>query len=295
MRKQRSVSFVIRLLSTASFGAAQQWVVTRTKADIEAEVRATQVSVSLEKTSIVAGEPLVLSVTIRNEGDTDKLRCMDKTCLTWTVRSAGGDAVSAWQPVLAGDIAVPAARLAPGAATSFSVVAPDIARIATPGAYEISVQYVDMAWDQAGADAEARSFTVLPRDEAALARRVKELSDAAAFPASPTAELAVEALAAIRYPVPEATLCAAMARHQISAKYLVPRLEASGDADAVACLVAQLGKGGLDVAIIGPALGRMAKKERDPVLRSDMENAMTDVCARATPDTPWLKGACVKP
>ena len=88
MRKQRSVSLVIGLLCTASFGAAQQWVVTRTKADIEAEVRATQVSVSLEKTSIVAGESLVLPVTIQNEGDTDKWRCMDKTCLAWTVRTA---------------------------------------------------------------------------------------------------------------------------------------------------------------------------------------------------------------
>jgi hypothetical protein len=293
MRRLYFVHITAGLLLSIGVGAAQQWVVTRTKADIEAEIKGTQVSVALDRPSIVAGEPLTLTVTIRNETGTDKMRCTDKNCVAWTVRSPSGVVASAWQPPRSGDMAGPAALLAPHASRSFSVVASDTAGIGAPGSYEIVVRYMDMAWDQLGADAEPRSFTVLPRDEAELAKRARELSEAAVSPAADV--LAFQSLAVIRYPVPEPALCDAIDHNVLAAQYLVPRLEASGDAEAVGCLVNQLGKGGLNATVIIAALGRMTRTQVDPTLRRSIEDGIAGACARATPDTPWTKGACSKP
>ncbi|MGB7759746.1 MAG: hypothetical protein WBL61_07955 [Bryobacteraceae bacterium] len=297
MRRLYFVHLTAGLALAASAGAAQQWVVTRTKADIDAEIKGTQVSVALERPSIVAGEPLVLSVTIANETDAERMVCTDRSCLAWTIRSPSGIAVSAWTTAPHGDMAGPAALLAPHASTSFSVVAPDTAGIAAPGSYQVEAQYMDVGWaGHLGAAAEPRSFTVLPRNEAALAKRVRELSEAAMFPAAPSADvLAFQALAVIRHPVPESVLCDAINRNVLAAQYLVPRLEASGDAEAVGCLVDQLGKGGLNATVIIAALGRMTRTQADPTLRQRIEEGIAGACARATPDMPWMKGACSKP
>jgi len=297
MRTSQHNNIAAGLFLVASVCGGQQWVVTRTDADIAADLEGTHVAIALERTSIVGGEPLVLTVTVGNDAQGNKVLCTDAACLGWSIRSTGGATVSARHQPRGGDISMSATSVAPHASRSFTVVAPDAAGITEPGSYVIAVRYAEPGWaDRLGVDAEPRTFTVLPRDEAALARQVEKLTDAAASPTSLlSADLAVQALAAIRYPVSEAALCASMARNPImGAKYLVPRLEASGGAEAVTCLADRLEKPGLDAVVIAPAVARMVKMQDDPVLRLKMENALTDACAKATPDTPWLQAACSK-
>jgi hypothetical protein len=296
MRKLHFPKLVAGLFLTTFAGVAQQWVVNQTEADIQAEIKGTPVSVTIEKPSIVAGEPLVFTVAVGNETGRDQFACVAKGCLDWTVRSPNGAVASAWQGHRSGDFAVPAAPLAPHSSKSFRVVASDTASIAAPGSYEITVRYSLGAWGGDHAkEAEPRTFTVLPRDEEALAKRTQELYDAVAHPA-PRADLEVpvQALAAIRFPVAESVLCDVIGRYGLAPQYIVPRLEESGDADAVGCLIDQLAGRRKDDYWIMAALGRMEGKQADAVLRQKIKDATADACARAAPGAPWMKDACNK-
>jgi hypothetical protein len=294
MRKLHFPKLIAGLFLTTLAGVAQQWAVNQTEADIQAEIKGTLVSVTVERPFVVSGEPLVLTVAVGNETGRDLFACVVKACLDWTVRSPDGAVASAWQGHRSGDFAAPAAPLAPHASTSFRVVASDTAGIATPGSYEIAVRYsVGALGGDHAKEAEPRAFTVLPRDEAALAKRAAELYDAVVHQA-PHAdpEVPVQALAAIRYPVAESVLCDVIGRYGLAPQYIVPRLEESGDAEAVACLIHQLaGRRKDDYWIMG-ALGRMARTQADPALRQKIKDATTDACASPSTGAVWMKDLC---
>jgi hypothetical protein len=175
-------------------------------------------------------------------------------------------------------------------------VASDTAALAA-GSYEITVWYVGGAWGNApGKEAESRTFTVLPRDEAALAKRAEEFYNAAAHPVSGSDRaIAAQALAAIRYPVAESVLCDVIGHYALASQFIVPRLEESSDAEAIGCLIDQLAGRRKDDYWIMAALGRMVRTQGDAALRQKMADAISDACARAAPGAPWMKDSCSKP
>jgi hypothetical protein len=252
MKKTAEIFMIAAALATVGAVAAQGPAVT--------------VHFALKSSTVEAGVPLMVAVTVRNDTDAAQPVTIGRYEVDWTVRSRAGAEVAQWKP--GGDFASLGKYLAPHAEEEFTIVASGTATILSPGEYEIVPRYrpLDIS--------ERLPFTVVPGDAAVLGLRAQEFHDAAIIKGE-NGLRAAEALAAIAYAVPTSQLCDVVERNPLTTYAIAPRLETEGGVDAVRCLIRIMSVAPVQgLGYAKPALQRLGKSEKDPALRSEIEKAV---------------------
>jgi hypothetical protein len=257
MKKTTRLFIVAAALAAASTLAAQD--------------PAIRVDFELKSSTVEAGVPVIITVTVSNDTDTESAKYLPfgHYEVDWLVRSRDGAEVARWKPT--GDSGSLGRRLPPHTEEKFTIVAAGTAAIRDPGEYEITPRYrfLDIS--------ERLPFSVVAGNAATLAQRAQEFHDAALV-SGEDGVTAAEALASMAYAAPVSQLCDVMEHNRMAPNFIAPRLEAIGGAEAIHCLTRamaeQLGQG----IYIQFALQRIGKSEKDPALRSEIEHTLGRFC-----------------
>jgi hypothetical protein len=231
----------------------------------EAPVR---VDFELKSSTVEAGVPVIITVTVSNDTDTESAKYLPfgHYEVDWLVRSRDGAEVARWKPT--GDSGSLGRRLPPHTEEKFTIVAAGTAAIRDPGEYEITPRYrfLDIS--------ERLPFSVVAGNAATMAQRAQEFHDAA-LTKGEDGLIAAEALAAMAYAVPTSQLCDVVEQNPLTTYAIAPRLETEGGVDAVHCLIRVMSVAPLQgLGYAKPALQRLGKSEKDPALRSEIEKAV---------------------
>ncbi|MGB7759883.1 MAG: hypothetical protein WBL61_08645 [Bryobacteraceae bacterium] len=100
-----------------------------------------RVDFALRSATVESGVPVIITVTVRNDSDTDssQLLAVGRYEVDWIVRSPDGAMAAQWGP--SGDVASELTRLLPHAVRKFTIVAAGSAAIKTTGEYELTMRY----------------------------------------------------------------------------------------------------------------------------------------------------------
>jgi hypothetical protein len=229
------------------------------------------VDFALRSSTVESGVPVIVTVTVRNDSDTDpsQLLPVGRYEVDWIARPRAGAEVAQWRP--SGDVASELTRILPHAVRKFTIVASGAAAIQVPGEYEITPRYHSLDIS------ENLPFTVVPSSAATLTQRAQEFHDAALI-GGEDGVTAAEALASMAFAVPVSQLCDVMERNPMAPNFIAPRLEAIGGAEAIHCLTRVMSEQPVQGIYIQSALQRMGKTEKDPALRSEIEHTLGKYC-----------------
>ena len=239
---------------------------------LSAQGRAVSAEFTLERSAVVAGEPLVILATVQNGTERSVILPEGELVVDWTVKTEDGSVVCASERPH-GDTASLARTVSPGGRFSFSVIAYETATIRQPGRYRLFAAYVPGIPTQ---EAPSRiAFEVLARDNAALAKRAQELHDKAVrrssdWEANARAGRAAEELASMDYAGSRPLLCDVLKRNDAVMGSALRRLERDPDADTVGCFVEYFRGAAPSMArnAVESALKDILRDHSDPKLRS---------------------------
>lgn len=229
---------------------------------------------AVERASIPAGEPLVITVRLENITEHEVMLPPGELNVDWKVKRVGSGLVCAKEPPH-GEALSFARTVPPHGLLSFSVIAYETAAL-TPGRYELDARY-----DPANAaylpptTPSPIAFEVLPGDNSALAKRAQELHDKAldqspGWEANARAARAAEELASMDYAGSGPLLCDVLKRNAAAMGYALRRLERHPDEETVNCLVEYYGGAAPSMArdAVEYALKDILRDQRDPELRA---------------------------
>jgi hypothetical protein len=224
-----------------------------------------------ERSTILAGEPLVLVVTVRNLTDKDLQVPTDSDSLQRVTVGPAGirlyPAPAPFEPDKVTFFVLPS----PGEERTFKVLAGETAQLRVPSEYRMTVGYPEF-----GASTELR-FTVSPYDFSALRRRaeeiygvVLEMSDAG------SSLLAKRALTVIEPQVAEPLLCSLLKRNPGELENsLAYRLEELASPAVVDCLTEILPHGrDITQEMVARVLRNIAQRTSDTKLREKIRQVL---------------------
>jgi hypothetical protein len=222
-----------------------------------------------DKPAILAGEPLMVILTVKNLSGSDIGLTGDPYDFPRVVTGAGVELRSEPFPLLEQGRVV-AAVAKPGEVASVTIVAMETAQLRRPGEYRmtVTVPRLDLSSDL--------SFTVLPANPAALARRADEFYDLTVG-VSLESQRAMRALEAMAPGVSVPRLCAVLRRYSGWLGGLLSyRLVQIGSPEVVDCLIEILPgiRDAVSAASAVNSLERIAKKTTDPALREKIQRAL---------------------
>jgi hypothetical protein len=226
-------------------------------------------SVRAEKTTILVGEPLLVTVTVANSSDVELLLPDDAEAYR-RVTAGPGIAIQSPSRPTPPDDGYFAMRAVPGQEASVRIVADETAQLRRPGEYKMTVLFQPL-----GLSGDL-TFTVIPRDTSALGRRADELYDSAVGMDVGEARLARTALAAMDPDVSAPRLCAVLKMNPDALDtQLSRRLEEMPNPGVVNCLIDDLPRTrGVARATRTSALKRISEKTPEGPLREKIRQAL---------------------
>jgi hypothetical protein len=236
---------------------------------VELQGTGATVSVRAARPAILAGEPLLLTVTVRNFSDAEVLLPDDAHMFPRTTTGPGLAVQSPPRPALP-DYGYGVMRAAAGEEKSVRIVAEETAQLRRPGEYRMTVLFPPL-----GLSSDL-SFTVLPGGPTALGRRADELYSMAIGGDVGEALLARTALAAMDPDVSAPRLCAVLKMNPdaLDTK-LSSKLEQIASPSIVGCLIDILpGSRGVARSMVASALKRIAGKTTEVTLREKIQRAL---------------------
>ena len=225
-----------------------------------------RVGFGLKTSTVDAGEPVVLIVTVQNSTGADQSAPLGRYEVDWVVRSQDGREVAHYVPQW--DVASLVAHIPARAARSFDVVASGTSAIQVPGQYEMTVNYHPLGVS------EHLQFKVVAASRAALGQLAQSLHDAAVHDTGQDGLTAAEALTSMAYAVPPSMLCDVMEQNPATTYAVAPRLEADGSREAAECLVRAMIGSPSHRDEIRPILERLAQREEDAGIREEIRKAI---------------------
>jgi hypothetical protein len=224
-----------------------------------------------DRPTIVAGEPLVLAVTVRNLSKGELLIPTDSDSLERMTEGPMGLRLAMAPTRHEGETISGYVRPNPGESRTFLVLAAETAQLRVPGEYRMSVRYPEF-----GVFGEVR-FNVLAYDRGALQKRAEEFyTDVIDRRSTGRSILSKRALAAIEPEIAQPLLCAILKRDpeelDRAVSYALEQSISPGVAD---CLIEILPRGS-DIArrSAEQVLRRMAQRTQDPGLRAKIIEAL---------------------
>jgi hypothetical protein len=224
-----------------------------------------------ERSAILAGEPLVLVVTIRNLTDRELQVPTDSDSLQRVTVGPAGIRLyptpAPFEPDKVPFFVLPS----PGEERTYKVLAGETAQLRVPGEYRMTVGYPEL-----GASTELR-FTVSPYDLSALRRRAEEIYGVVfEMGDAESALLAKKALTVMEPQVAEPLLCSLLKRDPNELDRSVAyKLEEIASPAVVDCL-AEIMPRGRDITRESAAwvLGRIAQRTPDTKLREKIRQVL---------------------
>jgi hypothetical protein len=221
-----------------------------------------------ETREILQGEPLIISVTLKNFTMVDVFIRWDAIAFDRVTTGPIDFPIISTPPQTNPDSGFGVAAISPRTEKSIRFVARETALIQNAGEYQMKVRYAPL---QLATDLK---FTVKPHDSSALRARAYELLGDAADPRAQNHSLALEVLEAINPTIAKPLLCDLLGRNPLA--HSVPlRLEELGDTESIDCLVDALPAAqGLQKQVIAGALERLSRNTQDGELRQKLLRAL---------------------
>ena len=188
----------------------------------------------LEKTSIVSGEPVVITVVLSNpSGEAVLLPVGDSAEVTeWSTVRPGGAIDPRRESADARMTLVFSCVVSPSAQAAFRAVAKETAGLKRPGQYRITLNYNPLEVIQ------SLEFFVLPGSASALRKVAEELRDRTVSNADPQdRSIALDVLGSMNYQAAEPFLCDAMHEDSANVADLAARVGETGGARGADCLI----------------------------------------------------------
>ena len=222
-----------------------------------------------DRPTVLAGEPLMVTVTITNHSSTKLLVRTDGDGILRTIAGPQGARAEYANQNPGGDRGFFYNEVAPGAAQTVRFTATETIRLSKPGEYRMTLEYPPL-----GIFGELL-FTVKPYDRAALLVRAEEMRDRL-LSHDDEGGFNEVALTAMDPSITTPLLCDLLLQNHVS--LLLPRrLEEIGDAQSVNCLIAALpGSAGMQRESITWGLKRLLSKVKDTDLREKIRGALPE-------------------
>ncbi len=222
-----------------------------------------------DRPTVMAGDPLMVTVTITNHSSIKLLVRTDGDGLLRTIAGPEGARAEYDNENPGGDSGFFYNEVAPGAAQTVRFTATETIRLSKPGNYRMVLEYPPL-----GIFGELL-FTVKPYDRAALRVRAEELRDRL-LGRDDEWELDEVALTAMDPSITTPLICDLLLHNRVS--LLLPRrLEEIGDAQSVNCLIAALpGSAGMQRESITWGLKRLSSKVKDTDLRERIRGVLAE-------------------
>jgi hypothetical protein len=222
-----------------------------------------------DRPTVVAGDPLMVTVTITNHSSTKLLVRTDGDGILRSIVGPEGARAEYDNANPPGDSTVFLNEVAPGTAQTVRFTATETIRLSRPGEYRMTLEYPPL-----GISGELL-FTVKPYDRAALRVRAEELHDRLLGPDDEW-ELDEVALTAMDPSITKPLICDLLLQNHMS--LLLPRrLEEIGDAQSVNCLIAALPRSvGMQREAMTWGLKRLLSKVKDTDLRERIREALPE-------------------
>jgi hypothetical protein len=236
--------------------------------ELSAQPPTVTIALSAERKVIIAGEPLVLSITLTNSSAKEVAWQTDTRAIRRTTVGPNDLKIVSLSAPKSGDAAVFYRKVGPAERDTIVLVAKETAQIGQPGEYRITVEYAPLSVS-AGLD-----FTVQPYDSSSLRTRALEVLEPAGNWRSSESAKNLDILEALDPAVAKPFLCDVMRRNSESYSVAI-RLEEIGDAESVSCLIDVLGGSrGLQREVIISSLKRLIVKTPDETLRDRMKRSL---------------------
>jgi hypothetical protein len=233
-----------------------------------AQDNAIKLSASADGPTIIAGEPLFVTVKLLNSSTAPKLWRIDGDGLRRTIIAPDGTRTERDPPEMTGDGGFFSREVKPGSEDAIRFVAAETVQLTQSGAYKMTVEYPPLH-----ASGELW-FTVKPYDLSALRVRAEQMRDLARS-SNEEGGLNQVALTALDPGVSKLLLCDILKQDRMA--ILAPRrMEEIGDADSVGCLIEVLPvtRGNQRAVVIG-ALRRLELGTTDGDLVKKIQKALS--------------------
>ena len=234
-------------------------------------VSAAQISaqIAAHTATVVAGEPLLLDVSITNAEDKDLYLNQDWNWIKRGTVHPDGSVTTWTPPTRPADYAYPGVRLTPGEKRRLEVVASETAALRAPGDYEMKIEIAQLHLSS------SIRFAVLPYDPSAIQHYAEHLV-ASLGPAVEEDITIIQALASLPNEIAVPSLCQALKKDSTLIFQAAPRLEDADDRNSAACFIElhRLYTLREEREAVESSLHHIGSRTRDPYIRAEIENAL---------------------
>jgi hypothetical protein len=225
--------------------------------------------VSAPRPSILAGEPLFLTLTLKNMSTEKLLLRSDPDSFARVSVAPNGERTVWTAPPPEGDTGTFFKEVAPGEQETIKMVATETSRLTLPGQYRMTVEYVPLR------ASGVVDFNVQSFDEGALRARADAIHEAAVTLHDAEGGLNETALSTIEPEVARPFLCDVLKRKP-DAVTTARKLEELADSDSIGCLIQVLPNSqGLQREVIIGALRTTMGRVQDDDLREKIGRALS--------------------
>lgn len=228
---------------------------------LRAQVPGVTLSASSEHATIIAGEPLFLTVTLANHSAENVSLRTDAGGFVRSLIAPDGKRIELPPPMPTNpDTAYFLKNVAPDTKEAVHLVATEIAHLRQPGEYKMRIAYPPLQ------EHAELNFILQPYDAPALHARAQEIYVAAAKPDTDTDSLNQIALTAVDPAIAQPLMCELIKRSPEI--LIVRRLQQLGDARSIECLIdAFPNSHGIQREVLTDALTQLARRSPDQALR----------------------------